>query len=743
MKNFATAVLVGCALCAFPVYVQAQDADKTESADSAEKAKARAAKQMEQRAKRMVQNAVQLIKDGETDRGVNMLEAIPKMFPDAAARFSAFLELGRHLASVGQNDAALAALRKVAPSENREEQAEALLLQARVHNALGRGGEASMLLRRVTTDYPDSPFANDAWYEIGQIHFKAKRWVRAQEAFLRVGTAVPRAEAKPGQKPAPVLAEAGQRLFVHVSDRDLQVLTKLGRKMNVKVAAKSGDTETLALEPFGQDGLAAIASVPTCSEAGAPEDGKLTVQGGDIVSCTYVDEANSVGDTNVPKLSDVRIVSSAVLSVMDGAYRQSVKGVFSGHPAFLRLRDLDLDVTPQPDKATVHVTTLRLKPKPTDEEIALGEAEPLDPEADPWEVIAELDVTLTETAPRSGVFEGRVVPYADGKAPTGGDPSIEAAADGRLVLEYTDKLHLGGDTPKTVTTEVAVLLGGSTEPQSIVSNASDASIQSRKLLLEAQLLHKWASIFKDVGLERQANEKADEGLLRVAEIFGFARRFALDRDIVENTYAAKWDLELDKGQLGAAIATCNALVNAFPDTILADVAFMRIGSARAASDDPKDLDEAVRIYRSVLGMPNSPNKAEAQFLLAQVLEKKARLLTADGKKTDFTQAITAYRQCAENYPESSFAGESFKRVVTYLIETRDLDRAADTLDRVFQDYPDAPWLDEMLLRWGIVYYRKGDRTTAIEKFQRVLEEYPGGAAAQQAAGFIQRLGGGE
>ncbi len=194
-----------------------------------------------------------------------------------------------------------------------------------------------------------------------------------------------------------------------------------------------------------------------------------------------------------------------------------------------------------------------------------------------------------------------------------------------------------------------------------------------------------------------------------------------------------------KGKLNEAIGTCRELLRAYPDTLLADVAFMRIAKARAESRDPKDLEEAARIYRSVLAMPNSPNKAEAQYLLASLLEKMAKLRSSADVPPDYTSAIAAYRACAENYPQSSFAGESFKRVVTYQIEKKDYDRATETLERVFQDYPDAPWLDEMLLRWGIVRYRMGDTPGAVQKFRRVLEEYPSGSAAGQASSFLQRL----
>jgi TolA-binding protein len=46
----------------------------------------------------------------------------------------------------------------------------------------------------------------------------------------------------------------------------------------------------------------------------------------------------------------------------------------------------------------------------------------------------------------------------------------------------------------------------------------------------------------------------------------------------------------------------------------------------------------------------------------------------------------------------------------------------------------------MLLKWGVVMYRLGDRQGARQKFRRVIEEYPGGRPAKTAKGFLDRLG---
>ena len=174
------------------------------------------AQHVEARANRMIKNALTLAESGEDERAVSMLEAVPRMYPDSAAKFRAQLELGRHFLDKRVFDRSTIELRAAQKSQEDDVVAEALLLQGQLHNTRGQSGEAMMVLRRLTQDYPTSPFSNDAYFLIGQIHFDAHRWTRASEAFQMVGTAVPEQNTN-----ETVLAEAGQRVFVHVKDKDL------------------------------------------------------------------------------------------------------------------------------------------------------------------------------------------------------------------------------------------------------------------------------------------------------------------------------------------------------------------------------------------------------------------------------------------------------------------------------------------------------------------------------------------
>ncbi len=684
---------------------------------------------VEKRAQRMIKSAQALLESGEDERAVNMLEAVPRMYPESRARFSARLVLGRHYLAKRTFDKAGGELRAAATSDDPEICAESLLLQGQLHLARGEAGEAVMVLRRLTQDYPTSDFANDAFLTIGKIHFDAGRWARAAEAYSMVGTAVPMEDLTNRV----VQVEAGQRVFVHVRDKDLGVLSAQGDKTYVEFGSASGDREKAELVPFGRGDGDFLASIPTASEKTEPQDGVLTVFGKEKVAVSYLDANTEAGERDVKRGAVANVVSTANIQFMDGAERQRVRGVFVEQPAFIKLRDFDLDATPNADTVKVALKVqYRERPEP-----APGETTPPPPAPDaPWLTRKEYNVTLTESGPRTGVFSGKIIPTLA----TNDASRIVVTPEDRLVVEYEDAKHLMGAEPVVKSAEAQVLVGGSTEPQSIVAHSSEATVQAKKLLLEAQLLQKWGAIFKDVGLEQTARAKAEEGLDRVAELMELGKRFSLDRNVVEEAYAVKWDLYLVMGNLSAAIGTCHQLVRLYPDTVLADRAFMQIGLARREEKTDDGYNAALHVFHSVLSLPKSPLKAEAAFRIAETQEMKARQFEQDqGRKADYSAAMLAYKSCAETYPSSSFAGESLKKMVDFCIATKNYGRAQEILERVFEDYPDAPWLDEMLLKWGVVANRMGNKDLAIEKFRRILEEYPGGKPATTAAGFLKKL----
>ena len=131
-------------------------------------------------------------------------------------------------------------------------------------------------------------------------------------------------------------------------------------------------------------------------------------------------------------------------------------------------------------------------------------------------------------------------------------------------------------------------------------------------------------------------------------------------------------------------------------------------------------------------------------MMAELAENQAiaaaKLSNAPDAKPNFSNAMTMYRQCADMYPESLFAGRSLDKICNYYINvTKDYGRATELLEQVFQDYPDASFLDEMLFKWIVTAYRSGQYQIAAAKCTQLLAEYPESASAKKTLKYQQAI----
>jgi TolA-binding protein len=264
----------------------------------------------------------------------------------------------------------------------------------------------------------------------------------------------------------------------------------------------------------------------------------------------------------------------------------------------------------------------------------------------------------------------------------------------------------------------------------------EALLKARKVSVEAEALVGLGSIYKDMGLDQRAAQRATESLKKVNPII--MDRQKLPGDLVENAFKLKWESELLKDDYRSATATCLAFNRLYPESILADQALMTLGRSLAKKGE---FEEAVKTFQQVLKLENPISAAEAQYLIGTTLQTQAETAAeaqdmsnskwgAGGlnAKTSLQQmmapAIAAYRTTYQRFPESSFAADALGRVVRYYVDTEDFAQAANLLETVFADYPDAAFLDEMLMLWAKVGYRMGDKETARAKLRQLVFDYP-------------------
>ncbi len=710
-----------CGLCVAAPYTVAQGVVEVNGTGEG------AGVETERDALKMLRRGEALMEDRQEERAVKIMEGVMLNFPRALVRHQAALALGRFHIDKHEYPLAIKTLTSVLNSKDADEddRAQAMYRIGICDYGQSDYDKALSTLRQLTVKYPWSVYANEAYYYIGLCHFRFQRWTKAVEALKMVGTSVPPSHEKI------TLTEADQRYLVKVSDKDLRVLSVLGTNFVVTVKTATGDTETLPMEIFDKEGETYMGSLQTESGAPVPDDGILQFQGRDTFRAVYED-ANSVsGAQSQKRLAVSRVVSTAAIGFMDGAYREYVHGVFAGQRSFLRVKDFDADTTAAPDRVRVRVfSQYEETSEDAEDSLAISEdAEDslaISEDTAKVKVRAETSAVLTETGPHTGLFTSDLTIQLVGTPGT----ALVAEEGDLVIMEYTDVEHIAAlDAPRKVTSRAEFLTGEIPDVWVAHREVDTIELKARKNVLEAQFYLRLAQIFGEVGLQDRAEQKADIGLEKVDVVLRDELKTSISRELVEDAYRTKWELMLAKGDLDGAIRTCQTLMSLYPTSALTDVALLNIAKANLAAGKGSD---ALRILNAIAGLSAAPElKAEALFMKAEVQEQSAETTDAMGP------AIASFKQCADMYPNSPFAGHALEKVIDFHLEARDYQRCTELLETCFVDFPDASFLDTMLLKWGVTLARMQQYEEASVKLRQLLREYPNSNSAGKAQKFLE------
>jgi hypothetical protein len=333
-----------------------------------------------------------------------------------------------------------------------------------------------------------------------------------------VGTEIEDTDDKVGR------IEIGQRFYAKISDADIPVLRKIGKDVKAKVTVSSGDSEVLVGVPIAGKDNEALTSAPTEIGAPKPNDGVLQMVGGDTLSVTYIDDSTFEGSKDVAREGTVRAVSTGTIGFYLGDFSTPAYIAFPGQPQALQLRDADLDVSTKAESVTVTVRSLykvaAADAAAEDAEDALDIFDVQENEEDVWRERDSVTLTLGERGEgesiRTGVFAGKVTLKPLGEAtPDPEDDILHCDELDELEVSYTDQVHLYGETPRTSGARIKVsgsVNAGVTADQFVVF---EAVLKARKNAVEAEALKGLGLIYKDMGLDERAAQRADEALKKV------------------------------------------------------------------------------------------------------------------------------------------------------------------------------------------------------------------------------------
>jgi TolA-binding protein len=710
--------------------------------------RARVADGVDRRAKHLYDKAIELMEYKQYERGLAMLNTVIRDNQGTLLAHQAHMAMGRHHLDQHKTQEALThflLLSRVltpTPGEKQSPEVEELYRESLFQTGFayyqaGQYTSAFPMFRRLTEVAGKSQWANQAYFYIGMSHYNLKSWNKAIDALALVGTEIEDSDDDLGA------IEIGQRFYSKITDADIPVLRKLGKEVKAQVKVSSGDSEILVGVPVAGKKDEMLTSAPTKIGAPIPNDGIIQLHGGDTLTVSYLDDSTLDGQKGVERSGKVRAVSTGTVGFYLGDFSTPAYLAFPGQPQALMLNDADLDTS---DKAEQVKVTVKSMYKVATSDAAEEEMDDLldifavqDEEADKWKERDSIEVTLVETgegpAIRSGNFRSKVVLAAleTDSTPNAGDAVLHCDELDELVVTYTDSVHVYGNDSRESTARIKVtgsVNSGVTADQYVVF---EAVLKARKSSVEAEALKGLGAIYKDMGLDNRAGQRADEALSKLDPII--LDRQKIPGDLVERAFQLKWESELLKDDFDGATATCMAFNRLYPQSVLADQALMTLSRGLA---EKGEYLRAIDGYQRVLRLENPISAAEAQFRMGEVYAAKAKADNKEGHGSKWGDsglgksalqramgpAIAAYRKTYQTYPESAYASDALGRVVRHYVESEDYAQAASLLDQIFADFPDTGFLDEMLMLWAKVAYRMQDEEMAKAKLRQLVFEYP-------------------
>jgi TolA-binding protein len=445
----------------------------------------------------------------------------------------------------------------------------------------------------------------------------------------------------------------------------------------------------------------------------------------------------------------VKVVGTAALAFTRGDFESPADAAFPGQPVFVALSDSDLDLSDAADTATVRVVARFKEEEEADGSPATGVnlEQLLKSEDDRWRTRDEITVPLTEFVPvaegesppsgavHSGRFRGQfsLGRFVEDQPVDQGDQTLTVALGDEIVATFADERHIGGTTPRTASATILVASEIDSRPRAVQYEVADPVVAAKKSLVEAEAFLELGRIFRAMGLVTGAKEKVDEGLTRVEPII--RQSGSIPASLTEQAFRAKWDLNITAGDYEAAIKTCELFNKLYPESPFVDQALLQIGRIK---EEQRDSLGAIAVYKRILGLKTSQIKAEAQYRIARAIESQ-ETPTGEPVPGAAERAIVEYKTCAERYPDSPFAGESLGKLIDYHIDKKDNAAASELLEQVFQDFPDAQFLDAMLLKWVMVAYRMGDVQKAHDKCTQLLFEFPSSPYAERGRAIMPKI----
>ncbi len=421
----------------------------------------------------------------------------------------------------------------------------------------------------------------------------------------------------------------------------------------------------------------------------------LIVSGSDIVHLRIKDDAGGVSETNI------RLLSDAILQLMDPTYTIENDAIHLGEKFHIRLTDPDHDISNERDTVKVRVRS------------SSG---------------GDITVALNETLPHSGVFTGALQPEFIGDAKAGSKPTTRPGGDTLFVsfgddvtFEYIDDLTLESTSPVTVLKKGKILFGADAEIAVFSKRFKDPEIAVKTRFLMAESLFEMAKEHRKLNEVPQADEEISRGKLILEEAI---------RDYPNTSLAAQGDyllanLAQELTHYQEAVGRYSNVISTWPESEYASQSQFK---KAICFEKIENYDQAVEEYVKLTYIyPES----------ALVPDATVRLGNYYYKKQSYKVAAKIFFNFQQKNPSHKLAAEALFLSAQCDYKLADYRESAKLFQKVVDEYPDEKTVRPEAMYWlADSNVKAGDNVKAFQSFKKVTWDYPESEWAKRARGRL-------
>ncbi len=421
----------------------------------------------------------------------------------------------------------------------------------------------------------------------------------------------------------------------------------------------------------------------------------LLVSGSDTVHLRIKDDAGAVSETNV------RLLSDALLELMDPTYTINQDSIHLGEKFHVKLTDPDHDISNERDTVKVRVRA------------SSG---------------ADVTLTLNETLPHSGIFTGALQPEFIGEPKGGTKPTTRPGGETVFVsfgddvtVEYVDDLSLASSSPVTVLKKGKILFGSDAQIAVFSKRFKDPEIAVKTRFLMAESLFEMAKEHRKLGDTPRADEEIARGKMILEEAI---------RDYPNTSLAAQGDyllanLAQELTHYQEAVGRYSNVISTFPDSeYAAQSQFKKALCFEKLENYEQSVEEYVKLTYIY---PES----------ALVPDATVRLGNFYYKKQSFKIAAKIFFNFQQKNPGHKLAAEALFLSAQCNYKLSDYRESARLFQKVVDEYP-----DEKVVRPEAMYWladsdvKANDNVKAFQTFKKVTWDYPESEWAKRARGRL-------